>query len=182
MTTHGTMSDSRALSLRSFVNGLMVVFVLTALGLAALVRGVPLSGGMTLVVAGPSMTPGLSVGSVVVVEPVEPTALAVGDVVSVQNGPSRAIFTHRIVRLIQRDGTLWLETKGDANPAPDPSIVPASGVLGRVVLALPYVGYAVALGSHPSGVILIVALGLLLLVAQWILDPKPTMGLAGQPA
>lgn len=182
MTRHEATGGSRGLPLRAFVNGLAGVLVLATLAMALLTRLVPLAGWATYVVAGPSMAPGLPVGSAVIVQPVEPSALAVGDVVTIKSGPSRAIFTHRIVRLIQRDGALWVETKGDANAAPDPTILPATDVLGRVTVAVPYVGYLVALGTHPSGMVLLVAVGLLLLAIGWILDPKRTIDPAAQPA
>ena len=170
------------LSLRDLVHGLVLALTIGLVMVAILGRGVPLTGRTTLVVAGPSMTPALQVGSAIVVEPVDPAGLAVGDVVSLKSGPGKAIFTHRIVRLVQREGALWLETKGDANLAPDPSILPAADVLGRVVLAVPYAGYLIALTSNPSGMLMIVALGLLLLTASWILEPRRPADLTQAPA
>ena len=38
-----------------------------------------------------------------------------------------AIFTHRIVRIAERAGAIWIETKGDANATADPSLTPATG-------------------------------------------------------
>ena len=84
-----------------------VVFVgLVATILAAVVAGrmVPLTGHPTLVVAGGSMAPAIGVGSVVIVDPVDPTDLAVGDVVSVREAPDRTTYTHRITRIVERDG------------------------------------------------------------------------------
>ena len=182
MTALEARSGSRWLSLRSVVNGLLIAVVIATIGLAALERIVPMTGRTTLIVAGPSMAPALAVGSVVIVEPVDPGALSVGDVVSVRSGPTRAIFTHRITRVVQRDGAVWIETKGDANAAPDPSILPATDVIGRVVTSAPYIGYLMALASRPSGVILILAVGLLLLVSAWILDPKRAANLTQQQA
>ncbi|MGZ8438403.1 MAG: signal peptidase I [Candidatus Limnocylindrales bacterium] len=182
MPPNGTASGSRRLPLRALVRVLTVAITVTAVSLVILIRGIPLTGRTTLVVAGPSMSPAIGVGSAIVVEPVDPARLAVGDVVSLRVGPSRAIFTHRIVRLIDRGGVLWLETKGDANAAPDPAIVPASDVLGRVALVIPYSGYLVALAAHPSGMILIIAVGLLLLLSAWILDSKASALSVLQPA
>jgi signal peptidase I, archaeal type len=175
-----TVAHVPTLGARSVVHGLVLALTIASVSVAILVRAMPLTGRQTLVVAGPSMAPALPVGTAIVVEPVDPATLAVGDVVSLRGGPARAIFTHRIIRLVPRDGGLWLETKGDANPTADPSILPASDVMGRVAIAIPYVGYLVALASSPSGIVLIVALGLLLLMVGWVLDPKPTTDLATQ--
>lgn len=130
----------------------LVVLVLVVLATVVLARGVPASGRSVFVVAGPSMEPALQRGSVVIAEPVAPADLRVGDIVSIRVGPQQAIFTHRITRLVPRADGLWLETKGDANESPDPSIVPASTVLGRVTIAIPVAGFLVAALSTPSGV------------------------------
>jgi signal peptidase I len=182
VTSHRAPGDNRRLSPITLVNFLLVALAVLSLGIALLARAVPLTGRMTYVVAGPSMAPALPMGSAIVVEPVDPATLVVGDVVSVGNGPATAIFTHRIIRIALREDSLWLETKGDANGSADPSIVPATNVLGRVAMVVPYAGYLVALSSQPSGMVLIIAVGLLLLIAAWLLDPKRSMDLAGQPA
>lgn len=174
--------DSLRLSPVSLVNALLIALAVPVLGIALLAGAVPMTGRMTFVVAGPSMEPALSVGSAIIVEPVDPAALAVGDVVSIRSGPAAAVFTHRIVRLAQRDGAPWLETKGDANESSDPSIVPVQHVLGRVQAVIPYAGYLLVLPSRPSGLITVVAVGMLLLVAAGVLDPRRAMSPDRQPA
>jgi signal peptidase I len=182
VATNRERGGNRRLSPLTLVNVLLVVLAVLSLGIAVLARVVPLTGRMTYVVSGPSMAPALPVGSAIVVEPVDPATLVVGDVVSVRSGPASAIFTHRIIRIVQREEFQWLETKGDANGSADPSIVPATNVLGRVSIVIPYAGYLVALGSQPSGMVLVLSVGLLLLIVAWLLDPKRSMDPAGQPA
>lgn len=157
-------------SVRWAVDGLAVLVVVLAVGAVVLGRVLPLLGHQVFVVAGPSMGPAIDMGSAVALEVVAPDSLHVGDVVSLRSGPERAVFTHRIVRVAHRDGEVWIETKGDANPAADPSITPASAVLGRVALSIPYAGYLIALLSIPSGIVFVIALGLLLLAIGWRLD------------
>ncbi len=84
------------------------------------------------------MEPTIPLGAAVIVEPVAPADLAVGDIVSLRSGPQRAVFTHRIIRIADRDGEVWIETQGDANDAPDPSITPATAVIGRVAVIIPW--------------------------------------------
>lgn len=150
---------------------------IVAIGLASVIVGrvLPLLGHPVYVVAGPSMEPAISIGSAVILDAVPPSELAVGDVVSLRSGAGRAIFTHRIIRVAERDGETWLETQGDANEAPDPSITPASAVIGRVAMSLPGAGYLIALLSTVQGLVLLLSTGALLLVAGWLLD-----GLAGE--
>ena len=144
---------------------LLLLLILASLLTVLLARVVPLTGRSTFVVAGGSMVPTISLGSAVVVEPVAATDLRVGDVVSLRSGDKGAIFTHRIVRIAAGDDGVWIETKGDANASADPSLTPASGVIGRVALAFPVAGYAIALLSTLSGVIFVISLGLILFLA-----------------
>ncbi len=149
-------------------------------------RVLPALGYPVLVVAGPSMVPAIGVGAAAVLESVPVDALRVGDVVSLRSGPSRAIFTHRIARVVDRSGEIWLETKGDANADPDPSITPASAVIGRVAVTLPAAGYLLTVLSAPTGVMFVLSTGVLLLVLGWWLDgiafEQSRRGILGAPA
>jgi signal peptidase I len=157
-------------TIRTVVDGLAIGLVLVALGTVALARLPPMLGHPVYVVAGPSMAPAIDVGSAVVLESVRPDDLAVGDVVSLRSGPERAVFTHRVTRVAERDGEVWIETRGDANANPDPSLTPGSAVIGRMAVAIPLAGYLIALLSTPAGVVFLIAVGLLLLTLGWWLD------------
>jgi signal peptidase len=150
---------------------LLVALILLVLSTIVMSRVIPsITGGATYVVGGGSMEPSIPLGAVVIVNPVDTAKLAVGDVVSVRVGPKQSVFTHRIVRLVPRDDGLWIETKGDANEKPDPSIIPATTVIGRLELAIPYAGYAVRLLSSAPGVLFLLAFGILLLAGAWLLE------------
>ena len=144
--------------------GLVVVTLVIARGVPAVV------GGTTFVVGGGSMEPTIPLGSAVVAAPVAASDLAVGDIVSLRVGPRHAVFTHRIVRVVDRDGAVWLETKGDANTAADPSLVPATDVIGRVSLSVPLAGYLVRAIGSLQGILFVLATGVLLLAGAWILE------------
>lgn len=153
---------------RRGLDAALVVLVVVVLFTIFLGRIVPLTGLTTLVVSGGSMEPTLPVGAAIIVEPVPASELVVGQIVSLRSGSGKAIFTHRIIRVASRDGQPWIETKGDANPKPDPSLTAASAVIGRETLVIPYAGFLIALLSIPSGVILVFSLGLVLLAAAWL--------------
>ena len=153
----------------------IALFAVIALGLSSVVMGrlLPLLGHPVYIVAGPSMEPAIGVGSAVVLESASPDTLAVGDVVSLRSGPDRAVFTHRITRIAEQGGQTWIETKGDANETVDPSVTPATAVIGRVMVSLPYAGYLVSLLSTAPGVVLILSTGALLLGLGWWLEAQP---------
>lgn len=159
-----------AIWIRDMCDAALVLLVALCLMTIALGRVLPLTGRTTLAVAGGSMEPAINLGSAIVVEPVDPHSLAVGDVVSLRSGPNRAIFTHRIIRVVVRDGAVWVETKGDANATADPSLTPASQVIGRASVTIPMAGYLIALLSSLHGIVLVVALGLVLLVAASMVE------------
>jgi signal peptidase len=147
----------------------LVGLILVAASGVILARVVPMTGRATFVVASGSMAPAIPVGSAVIVEPVDPGALGVGDVVSLRSGPQQAIFTHRITRVVDRADGRWIETRGDANGTVDPSITPVTSVIGRVALTLPLAGFVVAWLSLPSGVVAVIAIGFALMSISWVL-------------
>ena len=156
---------------RRTVDILLIALIAAVLAAVVLARGLPLlTGGSSFVVAGGSMEPSIPMGSVVLATPVAATDLRAGDVVSLQTGSARAVFTHRIVRLATLPDGPYIETKGDANPEVDPSLVSTDDVIGRVSLSVPYAGFGVALLSSLQGVLFVVSLAALLLVTAWLLE------------
>lgn len=148
--------------------GLTVVVFATALAL----RLLPSTGRTVMVVSGPSMEPAIGLGAAVIVNRVDPADLAVGDVVSMKIGPDEAVFTHRIVRLVDRPDGLWIETKGDANKTADPAITPVTAVIGRVEVSIPRLGYLVAALSSPSGTGVVLGLAGILLAIVMLIGPS----------
>jgi signal peptidase I len=164
-------TDTRiALWAREVFDAALVLLVVICLFTIALGRVLPLTGRTTLVVAGGSMEPTIALGSAIVVEPVDPGSLAVGDVVSLRSGPGRAIFTHRVIRVVVNGGTTWVETKGDANATADPSLTPASQIIGRASITIPNAGYLIALLSSLHGIVFVISLGLVLLLAASMVE------------
>lgn len=156
--------------LAQVVDCLAIAVIAIALSGVVLGRVLPALGHPVYVVGGPSMTPAIGLGDAIILDQVEPTSLAVGDVVSLRNGPTQAVYTHRIIRVAERDGEIWFETKGDANDSADPAITPASAVIGRVSHVVPEAGYLLALLSIPVGVVFMLATGGLLITLGWCLD------------
>jgi signal peptidase len=157
-------------AVRRVLDLLLLALILVVLFGVVLGKLVPLTGRQTLIVGGPSMEPAIGLGSAVVIRPVEPSTLAIGDVVSLKPAPEGAVFTHRIVEVVDRPDGRWIRTKGDANATLDPTLVPAAQVLGRVELAIPLAGYLIALLSIPTGVLFLLGLAATLLACAWLLE------------
>lgn len=166
-----TLTPRRFATLRRICDSLLIVLIAVVLFGVVLGRLVPLSGRTTLIIGGGSMAPALPIGAAVVVEPVDPGTLRVGDVVSLRSGSDlQSIFTHRVTSIVPRENTVWVETKGDANADVDPSIASAEHVIGRVSATIPYAGFLLALLSVPSGVLFVVLLAAVLLTLIWLLE------------
>ena len=167
-----------AMAVRRIVDAALVLLVVAVLAAIAIAKLPELAGSQTLLVAGGSLEPALGVGSAVVVEPVAPGDVVVGDIVSLRVRPADTLFTHRVIRIVERDGEPWFETKGDANPTPDPSLVPPGWIVGRVATTIPMIGYLLALLSIPTGAFFILGLGATLLVLAWLLESIEWRGAA----
>ncbi len=147
--------------------------LLSLVWLAAMVVVVALAAWSHLagliVVAGDSMAPAIPRGSLIQVAAIEADAIRVGDVVTVQ-ADNGVLVTHRVVRLAELPDGKHLELRGDANPAPDPVLVPADAVVGRVALSLPLAGYLIAMLAGVPGLLSIASSLAALLVAIWLLE------------
>ena len=100
-----------------------------------------LTGGAALNVLTGSMTPGIPVGSVVLIRPVDPGTLRVGDVATYQISPeSHALVTHRIIKIKGSGEDLRFVFKGDANRGPDSTPVPPQAIRGEVWFHVPVLG------------------------------------------
>jgi signal peptidase I len=158
-------------TIRRILDLVLLALILTVLASLIVARVVPaITGGPTFVVGGGSMEPTIPMGAVVVDMPATADDIAVGNIVSVKVGPQKAVFTHRIVRTVMRDGALWIETRGDANPTADPSIIPATAVIGRATTWIPLLGYPVQLLSSMVGVAFLLSVGMVTLLGAWLLE------------
>lgn len=101
-------------------------------------------GVSTAVVITGSMEPAVSVNDMVVIH--EQESYEPGDIVSYQSGSM--LVTHRIAEATE-NGYI---TKGDANNTDDGEIA-REAVVGKVVLVIPKVGYAIAFLQTPLGML-----------------------------
>jgi len=109
-------------------------------------------GYPTFVVRSGSMSPVIPTGSVAVAKNVSADSLRVGDVVAFRPADAAVegpLLIHRIISIEEQDGQRVFRTKGDANGSPDPWELHLDGTGGKVVLAVPYVGYLLGLLSRP---------------------------------
>lgn len=115
----------------------LVLFTLAFFFLAPQLGGVHLFS-----ISSGSMSPMIPVASVVVVKPVAAADIGVGDVITFNTSSiEEKAVTHRVVEVIDEDGSLSFRTAGDANGSPDGTTVSANNVIGKVWFHVPYLGY-----------------------------------------
>lgn len=129
--------------------------------------GVPkISGYQLYIVLSGSMSPTFNTGSMVVVQAQPASEVLVGDVITYRQPGSEKLTTHRVVEISKEEGLSFI-TRGDANDTVDVEAVPAKNVVGKVVFALPYVGYVISFAKTTMGLIfLFIVPGLLILVLE----------------
>ncbi|MHB8618929.1 MAG: signal peptidase I [Chloroflexota bacterium] len=149
-----------------------VVFGLLTAVLAGLVLGLTvlpsLVGYRTYVVVSGSMEPAIKTGSVIVDVSVPPSALRVGDVITYDRADTGQRYTHRIFKVSGKPAQPTFVTKGDANPVPDAWTVKYNGPGGKVVLAIPYLGYFSQFTNSSQGHTLFLVVPALLFLTTWL--------------
>ncbi|MVA74718.1 signal peptidase I [Auraticoccus sp. F435] len=110
--------------------------------LAAAVLVPRLAGATTYTVLTGSMGRAHPPGSLIVVRPVDPAEIRLGQVVTYQlRSGEPTVVTHRVVASRQLDGERAFVTQGDVNAEPDAELVRAVQVRGVVWYTLPWLGY-----------------------------------------
>ena len=136
--------------------------ILAAVAAVALAVAIPrVAGGTPYTVLTGSMEPDLPPGTLVVVRPVDPEDIALGDVITFQLESGKpTVATHRVVAVGTRlDGEQVFTTQGDANGTPDRNPVRAVQVQGRLWYSVPYLGHlnSVLTGRQRQSAVLVVA-------------------------
>ena len=141
------------------------------LGLTAIVTLPSAFGLKSLTVVSGSMEPTIETGSVVIDEVISPLDARPGDIVTFQDPLHPRQLTHRLQKMRVEGDTAYMTTLGDANDAPEHWTVETNGQIGRVVAALPKLGYArAAISTRYARLAVlgaVMALGAFLLVDMW---------------
>jgi signal peptidase len=143
---------------------------LLAAGLVVLVLGVvvvipKLGGGTAYTVLTGSMRPSMPPGTLVVIKPVKPEEIAVGDVVTYQiRSGDPTVATHRVVGVgINMLGEYRFTMKGDANTVDDPATVLPEQIRGKRWYSIRYLAWpTLKVGGHVRQVAVFGAVAVLL--------------------
>ncbi len=154
---------------RRFILAIWLCLIALVVAAVVVAHAAPMLGYRPVIIQGPSMSPTIPVGALIFESRVPVGEVKPGDVVTFTT-PTGTVITHRVVSFTQVDGNLQFETKGDANPAPDPGLHSANAINGVVRLSIPMAGFLLAYLTLPSGILSIVSMLGSLLVALWLLE------------
>ena len=158
--------------LKKIWNIFTTVLTVVAILLAVALVGVRLFGFQVFSVLSGSMEPEYHVGSLIYVKEVDYHELKSCDVITFMLSED-LVATHRIVDVYpdQDDPTvLRYQTKGDANEAPDGTLVHYKNVIGKPVFTVPYLGYVADFIQKPPGTYAAIAIGAVLLALMFLPD------------
>ncbi|TKX86493.1 signal peptidase I [Halorubrum sp. SS5] len=175
--TPTTTGNSRleSVSWRRVAN-IVGVAVLLVVVVPFIVFAVPqvVGADQSYVVLSGSMEPAMSPGDVIIVNSVPAAAIERNDVITFGGQGGDTPTTHRVIEVVEREGTTAFRTQGDANEDPDGSLVTPDQLQGKVLspggylLVIPLIGYLINFASTQSGFVLFVALPVSLLVLNEI--------------
>jgi signal peptidase I len=147
-------------TLRRLVSWLLGLVLLAGTGTALGVAVYPVvTGGSALAVLSGSMQPGMPVGAMAFIRPVDAATIEVGDVITFQRRPDAPeLVTHRVIAVDDTSGSPVFSTQGDANDSADLDPVPAAAVHGRLWFSVAELGRLAAILHSPKGVGVLVVL------------------------
>lgn len=101
-----------------------------------------------------SMEPKLSEGDLIIIHPYSTEMPKINDVVTYRNH-NGTFVTHRIVDIVDNNGTSLFQTKGDANNSFDQDLVSLDQIAGTVAFKIPKLGLLLSSLKGPLGLILL---------------------------
>ena len=149
------------------IMGVLIVSMLFFLFQSARSGGAPtMFNHQIYIVRSNSMSPAFKTGSLILTKKIDPTLIKENDIITYQRGSAVSV-THRVVDVIQEDGALQFITRGDANNVDDPLPVLAEDLVGKVTLAVPFVGFALGFARTKLGFLLLLVIpGMLIIITQ----------------
>ena len=146
---------------KTILNTILILLVL--IGIFVVFSFIPLPGNYkVLTVQSGSMSPAIYTGSLVFAKPLND--YNIGDVITRRTKDPKITITHRIISKDEIQGKIAFETKGDANNSPDGEKFTKEGIVGKVFLSVPLLGYPVSYAKTTPGIILLIIIPAVIII------------------
>lgn len=125
-----------------------------------------LGGKFPLIVLTDSMREEIKGGDLIICDVIDAEDVKVNDIISFFDpaGNGTSIVTHRVLEIIEEDGTIMFRTKGDNNNTEDKKPVPADKLVGIYRMRIPGAGNIAMFMQSTAGLIVCVVVPIILLV------------------
>lgn len=136
---------------------------------------VPSVGGfLPLIVLTDSMEPVIDGGDLIICHTAEAEEIKTGDIIAFFDpaGNGTSIVTHRVLEIVEENGTISFRTKGDNNNAEDQMLVPQDKLVAVYRNRIPGAGHVAMFMQSPTGLIVCVVLPIILFVAYDVVRRK----------
>jgi signal peptidase I len=121
----------------------------------------------------------LHVGDLIIVQGVKPEDIYAaplnlsgrsGDIIVFKDSYSDTLIVHRAVdKRVDSNGLLEIKQEGDGNGVGTGSWINSNLIIGRVVMRVPWIGHLALYMRNSTGILLIVALIIILIVVEFVL-------------
>ncbi|EOU1756772.1 signal peptidase I [Clostridium perfringens] len=101
-----------------------------------------------------SMSPTIKPGDFIVVKEIDSNKVENGDIITFKSNNSKNLTTHRVVDVINDNGNISFQTKGDANDVLDPMLIDSNLLVGKVIFNIPCIGRIMNLVFKFKGVLI----------------------------
>ena len=129
---------------------------------------VSIFGYQSFIVLTGSMEPEIKPGDIVVIKEVNGQNLQVGDIITYSIKNTTQTVTHRIIEVVNKDGSIYYKTKGDNNNAADSELIESQKVVGKLALKFDQLGTVFSGFATTGGIAFIV----LIVLASWSYTSK----------
>jgi signal peptidase len=125
-----------------------------------------LGGKFPLIVLTDSMREEIKGGDLIICDTIDAEDIKVDDIISFFDpaGNGTSIVTHRVIEVVEEDGTVMFRTKGDNNNTEDKQLVPADKLVGIYRMRIPGAGNIAMFMQSTAGLIVCVVVPIILLV------------------
>lgn len=142
-----------------------ILVIIFSFGILVIFSFLPITGNIKLLsVLSGSMEPKIHTGSLIFIKP--EGEYNVGDVVTRITDEKNVTITHRIIEKEIVEGKTIFNTKGDANNVADNEKIYSEMIIGKVMINIPYLGYAVNFAKTTQGMILIIIIPAVIIVYE----------------
>lgn len=117
-----------------------------------------------IMVVGTSMYPSITQDDIIIIKPIDPETLKIGDIIAYRYniGEDNFASIHRVIDI--RDGII--KTKGDNLSVPDRYGVMSENIVGIMIGKIPYVGYIIRFAGSEIGYIIFILIPAVILIMK----------------